>query len=401
MTSSAPRPLNAPAPPSRALAAATVATVMAAAAVAQGFGRFTFGVVLPDVREDLFDGSNALGGFVGTANTFAYLIGALAAGSLAARLSPVGSIRIGLTLSVSGLALAAFAPNPALLTVAMIAMGLGGAAIWIPSPGLTAAVMAPERRGLAAGLTGSGVGLGIVFSGQLNGWVHGRGGTWRDVYTVHTVIGLITVAAVLALLRNRGGRSPAGGFGGFAVLSKVDGWRQLTGCYFIYGFGYLLVMAFLTARLQDDNGFSQARASAMYALAGATTIVGGVIIGRISDSVGRRRTLIVSFPLWALAVAVIMTGNNTAVIVGVVMIGLLFAGVPSTIAAYLVDRTDETTYGPSYAAATFAFGLAQVCSPQVGGLLADWQNSFTIVFVVSAISMCVGTAFAWALPPDP
>ncbi|MBT6444812.1 MAG: MFS transporter, partial [Acidimicrobiaceae bacterium] len=50
--------------PTRSVVIATFATVMLAAAVAQGFGRFTFGVVLPDVREDILGGSNSLGGFV-------------------------------------------------------------------------------------------------------------------------------------------------------------------------------------------------------------------------------------------------------------------------------------------------------------------------------------------------
>ena len=95
--------------PTRSVVIATFATVMLAAAVAQGFGRFTFGVVLPDVREDILGGSNSLGGFVATANTFAYLVGALMVGSLSAKVSAVNSVRIGLLFSVGGLAAAAAA----------------------------------------------------------------------------------------------------------------------------------------------------------------------------------------------------------------------------------------------------------------------------------------------------
>lgn len=371
---------------------------MAAAAVAQGFGRFTFGVVLPDVRQDLLSGSNSLGGFVATANTFAYLAGALTVGSLSARLSPVNSVRIGMLFSVAGLATAIIAPNGVVLTLAMISMGLGGAAIWIPSPGITAAVFAPHLRGVAVGLTGSGVGIGILFSGQLNGAIQGRGGDWRDVYTVHTLIGFVVIALVWLVLRDRGGRAPGGGFGGFAVLRTIEGWKPITLCYFIYGFGYLLVLAYLTARLQDDSGFSEARASAVYAITGGCTIFGGVLLGRLSDRLGRRRTLMCAYPLWAVGVALILTGRFGPVIAGAALLGLLFGGVPSVIAAYLVDRTDETTYGPSYAAATFAFGVAQVASPQIGGLLADWTGSFFGVFAISAIVMVLGAVVASALP---
>lgn len=371
---------------------------MLAAAVAQGFGRFTFGVVLPDVREDLLGGSNTLGGFVATANTFAYLLGALLVGSLSAKVSPVNSVKIGLIFSVGGLATAAVAPNAAVLTIAMVSMGLGGAAIWIPSPGIASSVVATHLRGLAVGLTGAGVGLGIIFSGQLNGQVVARGGDWRDVYTVHTAIGLVTIVLVLAFLRERSRAQPSGGFGGFAVLRTLEGWKPITGCYFIYGFGYLLILAFLTSRLQDDSGFSESTASTIFAVTGGCTIFGGVTLGRISDIIGRRMALVYAFPLWAVAVALILTGQLAMVVIGAVFVGFLFGGIPSVIAAYLVDRTDTSTYGPSYAAATFAFGVAQVSSPQIGGLIADWRGSFTLVFVVSATAMTSGALFAWALP---
>lgn len=385
-------------PVSRSVMITTFATVMVAAAVAQGFGRFTFGVVLPDVREDLFGGSNTLGGFVTTANTFAYLVGALVVGSLSARLTPVNSVRIGLVFSVSGLALATVAPNTSVLTIAMLSMGFGGAAIWIPSPGIACTVVAPRLRGLAVGLTGAGVGLGIIFTGQLNGRFLARGGNWRDVYTVHTWIGVASIVLVWLILRNRSQGQPSGGFGGFAVLRTLDGWRPITGCYFVYGFGYLLVLAFLTARLQDDSGFSESTASMVFAIAGGFTMIGGVGMGRLSDIMGRRRTLLYGFPLWSVAVVLIMTGRLPAVIVGAVMVGILFGGLPSVIAAYLVDRTDTTTYGPSYAAATFAFGIAQVSSPQIGGLIADASGSFTLVFLLSAVAMLSGAGFAWKLP---
>lgn len=386
------------APVSRSVMVTTIATVMLAAAVAQGFGRFTFGVVLPDVREDLLGGSNTLAGFIATSNTAAYLVGALLIGSFSARLTPVGTVKIGLFFSVGGLITAVLAPNPAVLTLALVSMGLGGAAIWIPSPGIAGTVMAPRLRGLAVGLTGSGVGIGIVFSGQLNQQFVSNGGNWRDVYTVHSTLGVLAIVLVFALLRNRGGAQPRGGFGGFDVLRQVEGWKPMTICYFIYGFGYLLILAFLVARLQDDSGYDPGRASTLFAITGACTIFGGISIGRISDRIGRRTTLIVGFPLWSAAVCLVLTGRLALVVAGVVIIGLLFGGLPSVIAAYLIDRTDSTTYGPSYAAATFAFGLAQVASPQIGGLIADWRGSFTLVFVMSAVVMSFGAVFASMLP---
>ncbi|MDG1367104.1 MAG: hypothetical protein P8P85_08615, partial [Acidimicrobiales bacterium] len=45
-----------------------IGLVMATACIAQAFGRFTWGVVLPGARDDLLDGSNTVAGLFGTLN---------------------------------------------------------------------------------------------------------------------------------------------------------------------------------------------------------------------------------------------------------------------------------------------------------------------------------------------
>jgi MFS family permease len=381
----------------------TLALVMAGAMVAQSFGRFTFGVVLPAVRDDLLGGSNGAAGFLGTANVVAYLVGTLAVAAAASRFSLVGLVRVGLVLSTAGLLLASVAPNGAVLAIALVAMGLGGAAIWIPSPRLAAAALPPERRGLAAGMVGMGIGLGIVFAGRLSDvFRHGQGDeAWRDVYLVEGLIGVVVLIAAVVLLRDGPdlGPSSAGGLGGFGALRRIEGWAALTGSYALYGFMYLLVLAFLVARLEDDAGFSADRASSMFALTGLAAVFGGVLLGPLSDRIGRRVSMVGAFVLFGVCALLILAGDQPWVALGALGVGLAFSGLPAVIAAYIVDATDATTYGPAYAAATLAFGVAQAGAPQVGGLLADWLGSFTVVFVASAALAFAGAIAATRLPP--
>ena len=53
------------------------------AAVGQSFGRFSYGVLLPAVRDDM-NISNTLAGFIGGANVGAYLVGTLLVSGLPA-----------------------------------------------------------------------------------------------------------------------------------------------------------------------------------------------------------------------------------------------------------------------------------------------------------------------------
>jgi len=410
-----------------------VVLVMAGACVAQAFGRFTYGVVLPAVRDDLL-GSNRAAGLLGTVNVGAYLAGTVVVATVSTRITLVALIRVGLCLSTGGLLLASIATNAVVLGCALVAMGLGGAAIWIPSPRVASAALPPHRRGLAAGLVGMGIGIGIVFAGRLSDTLrHGQGDeSWRDVYRVEGLIGVGVLLAALVLLRHRELAEPvadpavaadyaidaaapaataqaraivdttsaAAGIGGFATLRRIHGWLALTAAYAAFGFMYLLVFAFLVARLEDDSGFTADRASAMFSVVGVAAIFGGILLGPLSDRIGRRATMVGSFAAFGVSALAILPGGETWILLGSIGVGLSFSGLPAVIAAYVVDATSATTYGPAYSAATLAFGVAQVSAPQVGGLIADWQNSFTLVFVLSAVVAAAGAVFSWRLP-DP
>ena len=379
-----------------------IAMVLSAACVAQAFGRFTWGVVLPDARDDLLGGSNTLAGLLGTLNVTAYLVGTFAVSWASSRMTLVGLMRVGLVTSTCSLAIAAFAPTGPVLAVALIGMGLGGAVIWIPSPAIVARTLPPRRVGMAAGIIGSGIGLGIVFAGQMAAYLDRHSDAtdaWQTLYRIELVIAVMALIGVFAFLRSHGDRpSVSGGFGGFSALRTVRGWIPATIAYTAFGFAYILVIGFLVARLEDDSGFSSDAAAAMFSIVGGATVVGGLTLGPLSDRIGRRVTLTASFLIFSLCALVTLSGHQPYVALAAVGVGMMFSGMPSLVIAHIVDNTDVDTYGPAFSAATLAFGIAQMVSPQIGGLLADATGSFTVVFVLSAAVALVGAAAAWQLP---
>lgn len=376
-----------------------VVLVALGAAVAQAFGRFTYSVLLPAVRDDL-GVSNTVAGLLGTANVAAYLAGTLLIIRATATVRLMTIMRTGLGLSLVGLALAGAAPNGIVLAGALVVMGLGGACIWIPSPAIAAAAVSPARRGTAVGMISVGIGTGIVFAGRLSEGLRARWGVgaWQDVYRIETVIGLVVALAVLVLLRPDVEPVPARTGSGLAVLRTMRGWVPLTLAYAAFGFSYLLAITYLTARLEDDAGYSDARAAGVFAAVGLATIVGGVALGIVADRIGPRPSLVGGFALFAAGTAGVLSGQTAAVLAGGVAIGMMFGGLPSVIATYIVQASDQLTYGPRYAVATLAFGIAQVTSPQVGGLLADVTGSFTVVFLLSGGVAVLGAVASSMLP---
>ena len=380
-----------------------IVLVMASTCVAQAFGRFTWGVVLPGARDDLLDGSNTLAGFFGTLNVTAYLLGTLGVSWAASKVTLVGLVRLGLTISTTALGLASIAPNALVLGTALFMMGLGGAVIWIPSPAIAARMLPPHRAGMAIGMVGSGIGLGIVFAGQTAAFLGRRSDAaddWQTLYRIEFAVAVVVLVGAFLLLRSRGDRPAlAGGFGGFDALRTVGGWIPVTAAYSAFGFAYILVLGFLVARLEDDSGFSSAQATAMFSLVGASAVFGGLVLGPLSDRIGRRITLTVTFTMFGLCALLLLTGRQPWVAVASIGIGAMFSGMPAMITAHIVDHTDTNTYGPAFSAATLAFGVTQMISPQVGGSLADALGSFTWVFILSAAVAFVGALCSSRLGP--
>lgn len=379
----------------------TVILVGVGATVAQAFGRFTYSVLLPAIRDDL-DHSNTVAGLLGTTNVLAYLVGTFVVASLTTRYKLLTVLRSGFVFSLAGLAGAAVAPNALILGIALFSMGFGGALIWVPSPAVAALAVGKNRRGLAVGTVGGGIGIGIVITGQLARIVRERSGdeAWRDVYRIDFALGVLAVLMILMFLRHQQS-APTGqkvGGAGFGSLRQMPGWVAITGAYTAYGFCYLIAVSFLTSRLEDDAGYTESLASTMFTLVGLGAVAGGILMGVIADRIGERITLVVGFCVFASALVGILTGVIAIVVMGSVIVGLMFGGLPSVVIGYVVRNTTAEAFGPSFAAATFAFGVAQVTSPQLGGLIADLTGGFTLVFIVAIGFALGGAAMANRLP---
>ncbi|MBV30649.1 MAG: hypothetical protein CL504_08445 [Actinobacteria bacterium] len=377
-----------------------VAFAAASAGVAQGFGRFTLGVVLPAMRADL-GLSNTVAGSIATANVAAYLVGTLAVAIAASRIRLLTIMQIGLIIAVGGQVLSAVAPNAAVLMFGMFCCGFGGAWVWIPTPVVASAAFPAEKRGTAIGLLSSGMALSIVFTSQLAGWVRRVWGDegWRNIYVVQATIGLLVAMGTFAVVRHAQEQlSPKGSVGGFDALRRVPGWKPVTGMYATFGFMYLLILAFMSSRLEDDNGWSPSTASLSFTLIGLGMVFGGPIIAKSVAKFGTRATLACAFSLWAALVITILPGWVIPTLGSSFFIGIIFASIPVTLTMYFVQNASAQDYGPGFSAATLAFGVAQMVSPQIGGVLADWTSTFLWVFLLSAACALAGIVAALRLP---
>ncbi|WP_448628602.1 YbfB/YjiJ family MFS transporter [Geodermatophilus sp. URMC 64] len=368
-----------------------------AAGVAQGFGRFGYALLLPAVNAELVH-SYAVAGLLGTLNLTAYLAGTLLVSLTAGRLAPATSVRLGLLLSTAGLAVLASAPSVPVLVVGMVLTGFAGAMIWVPAPGIAGSAVRVARRGLAIGLTGSGVGVGVAASSALTAVVHAVAGAdaWRQVWGIEAVLAAVVAAAAARWLRPP--VTPVSGPVRISALRAVPGWIGSTVSYGGYGLAVAIYMTFLVAAYQDDAGFGAGHASAVFALVGVCIMAGGVLLGRWSDTVGRRAAMTWAYVGMTAAVLLVPVGAEPWAVLSALLFGLAMSGAPAVLAAHLADFLDPRRFAAAFGAVTLVFGLAQLVGPQLGGWIAERTGSFTTAFLVAAGAALVAAAASATLP---
>lgn len=383
-----------------------LALVVLAVGVAHGFGRFTYPLVLPAIERDLLH-SYALAGWLGTANLTAYLAGVLLVSLVATKASSARLIVLGLVVSTAGLAAMTVAASPRVLLAGMIATGMAGAFIWIPAPGLAGSVVPEDRRGFSIGLMASGIGVAVLLASGLTHLVQARSGenAWREVWAIETALAALATLLAIGWLREPDDEgldercSPTlRELVTLASLRGVPSWVAVTAAYAGYGLCYSIYSSYLVAALESDAGFSGPHASFDYALVGLSIAAGGILVGQISDRVGRRPTLVWGFATMGACPLLVLVAREPWVGASAALFGIMMSGLGSVVAAYVRDHTTEASFAPAFGAITLFFGVAQLVGPELGGLIAEHTGSFGWAFVVSALAGFAGAAASVTLP---
>lgn len=369
---------------------AVVVVVAGAAGVSQTFGRFTYSLLLTDVR-DGFGLSNTLAGGLGTVNLAAYLTGVIVVTLIVQRVGLSTLTRLGLVGSTLGVGLLAWSPNVPTLLVAQVITGLSGASVWVTAPALAADRLGPSLRGFAIGAAGTGLGVAMIMASAVEASV--ATDRWRTVYALEALVALPILALAIWLFRDEPSSASAPiGASGLRTIRTLPGGLRLIGSYACYGLSLALFTTFLVASLEDDSGYAPSESATAFLVFGVGTVVGGPFLGSVSDRLGRPRALLFAFALMTGAALTVPTGVRPWPTVAAFAFGLAFTGIPAGVAARIRDHVEGPSFGAAFGAATLAFGSALMIGPQLGGALADATGSFLAGFVVAAAAAIGGGA---------
>ncbi|MCA3250105.1 MAG: YbfB/YjiJ family MFS transporter [Pseudomonadota bacterium] len=401
-------PHAAPGPSRRAALGAALALAFAAA-VSLGLARFSYALLLPPMRADL-GWSYVTGGAMNTLNAAGYLLGALLAPQVLARLDArtwmlAGGFGAALLLAAHGLA-----RGDAALGLLRLASGVASAASFVGG-GLLAARLAgaqPERAGLLLGIYYGGVGLGIVGSALLVPALAGaQPAGWPRAW-----LGLGAAALLATLLTLAGTRTLVAPPARSAVRVRFDARRFLPALagYALFGVGYIGYMTFVISLLREQ-GQTAAVTTAFYVLLGAAVVASPWLWAGLLQRHRSGRPLAQLNALLALATVLpVLWPAQPGVFLSGLLFGAVFLSVVASTTALVRHNCAPAAWPAGIAAFTIVFAGGQIVGPVLVGLVADRAapgggadaaGGLELGFVVSAAALALGSALAALQRPLP
>ncbi len=384
---------------------------------AHGFGRMSYTLILPAMRDGLHFNYTQLG-LLGTGNFIGYLTMAIIGGFLAARFGTriviaLALLLMGITMILTGLAdTFDFAFAMRLLT------GLGNGAAYVPAMALGSIWFAVERRGFATGIVSGGIGGGTMIASVVVPVVlsiYGPEG-WRFAwfYLGGAVLVIAGIAALLIRsrpdemgLRQVGSKEvppgevpakPSAAPLDWGKIYKIGGVWYLGVVYFMYGFSYIIYMTFFAAYLEKQMGLSRAEASWLWGLVGGLSIFCGLIWGGLSDKLGRAKGAALAYLVLGFSYAVFALWQVEAgFYISAVVFGLTAWSIPTIMAATAGDYVGPRLAPAGLGFITLFFGIGQALGPYVGGKLADITQSFVAPFLLAFGVSLLGTCLSLGL----
>ena len=360
-------------------------------AVGLGLGRFAYALLVPDMRQDL-GWSYAQAGTMNTVNAAGYLLGALAAAALSARVPQRRLLAMGLVaVTVSLPASALVSAFPPLLAFRLVA-GVGGAFAFVAGAAIAAELAANAQRSpaLILGLYFAGAGTGIALSGMVVPFVlTGGGHPWRAGWLALGVLAVVCTAVALraAPALSVHDRAPAPhGWPARGLLPTIV-------AYTLYGAGYIAYMTFVVALIRE-RATSTAEVASFWILLGlaavASTFLWRGLLDRLSGGRGVAATLVTVF---AGSVVLLISDSPIEAFLSAALFGGSFLAVVTAVTA-LVQRTLDRRHWPAaIAGLTVAFALGQTLGPVLTGWVSD-RHGLRAGLLISAALIAVAALVA-------
>ncbi len=223
---------------------------------------------------------------------------------------------------------------------------------------------------------------------------------YKVVFAVAAVPALLAVVVIALFVRDVRGKAEA------PKTSFVSGMRDLGRPFRLL---MVVVMVFYIAEINVaffilkglDDGLSDLEVILLYALFNLTFFLMPITFGRISDRIGRKPVIAVSFVLYA-ATCLIMAGAGPwwMLVLGFGMMGIYKAASEGVFKAYVVDVVPEELRGSALGAFHTGVGFVMLPGGVIAGLLWDQFGPAPMFLYGAVVAVASMVLLLLMAPPD-
>ena len=335
----------------------------AAVATAFGMARYGYGLLLPDIQDDLMLGATMLGA-IGTLGYCTYMLATVLVTRCVARAGARATVVAGGLCAVAGTIVVALATGPLVLGAGVAIAGASAGLVYPPFADAVEGLPDTIRARTLATIT-CGTGWGVAFAAPI---AMLAGDSWRWANSGFAVCAALSTVMAARTLPPSVGRIARDSQGAARLLRRAAA-PLLAAAVFI-GLGSAAYWTFAVDHVRDA-GLDQTGGRVLLGVAGITSVV-AIAAADISQRLGARRTFVCTALLEAAAVAATGTaaGSLPAVLVAAAVFG---AAYNTAIAVAILWSAEVYADRPSAGAAAIAggTGIGLLCGPLAGGVMAD------------------------------
>ena len=300
--------------------------------------------------------------------------------------------------------------------------GLGSTGMWAPVVALVQRWVAIKRRGITLGVVSTGFGLGLVTMGAVFPWVV-ENFSWRYAWYFLGGMALTLVPLNGLLLKsdpesagfqpwgqkeapsnpNKDTNSPKTQIPLGALFKDSRFW--LIGLsYFAVAYSLYCITTFMVDYAEYQLGLTKALSSRLASAHGIGQVIAVLTVLPLSDSLGRKKTILISNALLAVAmIAILVVGKQVFLLY--FFVGCVGVAYGTTFPIYGLSAGD---YFPREAIATVVgawtpfYGCGAILTHWISGSLRDTTGVYDHAFIISAVMAVLGLILmSWVKKSEP
>ena len=267
-----------------------------------------------------------------------------------------------------------------------------------------------KGRGLALGITSSGLSAGIMVMPPIAAWLITRYG-WRASYFVMALMAVFVIIPCAFLLRKAPSKlialppdeklevKNAGSSKGqshneprelsLLQLAKTRNLWLILLISFLWASSAFTVLTHII-RHAIDLGITSMQAATILSLIGGMAVLGRLVVGRLSDSIGRKQGFMIS-TLVAVGAMLWLTqvSNLWMLYLFAVLFGFAYGGSGPVMAALIADAFGLRRLGVLMGINSASWGVGAALGPAMAGYIFDISGSYLFAFLAGMVALLI------------